>query len=109
MPHQPENLSDDITGIPTVNSAGQGGLLGITIDPQFSSNRMVYWCFSESTPEGNETAVAKGRLSADEKRIENATVIYRATPLSTVPYTMEEEFFLTGAAICSSALVNALI
>jgi glucose/arabinose dehydrogenase len=73
-------LSEDITGIPPVNSAGQGGLLGITIDPQFSSNRMVYWCFSESTPGGNETAVAKGKLSADEKRIENATVIYRATP-----------------------------
>src|SRR6478752_10622246 len=31
------SLSNDITGIPPVNSAGQGGLLGITIDPQFSS------------------------------------------------------------------------
>ena len=41
---------------------------------------MVYWVFSESTPEGNLTAVAKGSLSADERRIENAIVIYRATP-----------------------------
>src|SRR3954452_22053617 len=61
------NLSDNITGIPPVNSAGQGGLLGITIDPQFVNNQMLYWCFSESTPEGNETAVAKGRLSKDER------------------------------------------
>src|SRR3954471_4608723 len=74
------NLSDNITGIPPVNSAGQGGLLGITIDPQFVNNQMLYWCFSESTPEGNETAVAKGRLSKDERTIENATIIYRATP-----------------------------
>jgi glucose/arabinose dehydrogenase len=74
------NLSAPITGIPAVNSGGQGGLLGITIDPQFSNNRMLFWAFSEKTADGNLTAVAKGRLSADEKTIENAEVIYRATP-----------------------------
>lgn len=79
-------LSEPITGIPPVNSGGQGGLLGITVDPQFESNRMVYWVFSESTPEGNLTAAAKGKLSADEKRIEDAAVIYRATP--AYPNTM---------------------
>lgn len=73
-------VSEPITGIPAVNSGGQGGLLGITIDPEFESNRMVYWTFSENTPEGNLTAVSKGSLSKDERRIENATVIYRATP-----------------------------
>ena len=73
-------LSETISGIPKVNDAGQGGLLGVRVDPQFATNRMVYWVFSENTPEGNLTAVAKGSLSADEKRIENATVIYRATP-----------------------------
>lgn len=73
-------LSEPITGVPSVNSSGQGGLLGLAIDPKFASNRMVYWLFSERTPQGNLTAVAKGSLSVDEKRIENATVIYRATP-----------------------------
>lgn len=73
-------LSAPITGIPAVNPAGQGGLLGLTLDPDFENNRMVYWAFSESTPQGNLTAVAKGKLSADEKQIKNATVIYRATP-----------------------------
>jgi glucose/arabinose dehydrogenase len=73
-------LSPAITGIPPVNSGGQGGLLGVTIDPQFASNRMVYWVFSESTTGGNLTSVAKGSLSADEQRIENATIIYRAAP-----------------------------
>lgn len=73
-------LSGPIGGLPAVNSSGQGGLLGVTIDPAFSENRMVYWTFSEKTPEGNLTAVAKGKLSADEKQIENAVVIYRATP-----------------------------
>ncbi len=73
-------LSESITGIPTVNADGQGGLLGIRLDPAFEQNRMVYWVFSEARPDGNLTAVAKGKLSADEKKMEGATVIYRATP-----------------------------
>ena len=39
-------LSAAITGLPAVNSGGQGGLLGVTIDPSFNTNRMVYWAFS---------------------------------------------------------------
>ncbi|WEK34548.1 MAG: PQQ-dependent sugar dehydrogenase [Candidatus Pseudobacter hemicellulosilyticus] len=73
-------LSEPITGIPAVNHRGQGGLLGLTIDPKFASNRMVYWVFSENVTGGTLTSVAKGKLSADDKRMENATVIYRATP-----------------------------
>lgn len=81
-------VSEAITGLPTVNAAGQGGLLGLTIDPEFSKNRMVYWSFSEKSEQGNLTAIAKGKLSDDEKKIENATVIYRANPAhsSTLHY-----------------------
>lgn len=73
-------LSAPITGLPAVNPARQGGLLGLCIDPDFSSNRMVYWVFSEQTASGNLTAVAKGRLSDNETTIENPSIIYRATP-----------------------------
>lgn len=74
------NLSAPITGLPAVNSSGQGGLLGLTLDPSFAENRMVYWTFSEAISGGNLTSVAKGKLSADDSRMENAMVIYRATP-----------------------------
>ena len=74
------NVGGTINGVPKVNSDGQGGLLGICIDPAFAKNRMVYWAFSEKLAEGNLTAVAKARLSSDEKSLENVTVIYRATP-----------------------------
>lgn len=77
---QAGDLSEAITGLPAVNSNGQGGLLGITVDPDFDSNRMVYWTFSQDTPQGTLTAVAKGRLADDEKTVENAQVIYQATP-----------------------------
>jgi len=73
-------VSAAITGLPTVNPSNQGGLLGLCLDPDFASNRMIYWVFAEAGTGGNRTAVAKGKLSNDEKTIEGATVIYRANP-----------------------------
>jgi len=73
-------VGSPITGLPSVNSSGQGGLLGLCIDPQFTTNRTVYWVFSEQVAGGTLTAVAKGRLSHNETSIENPTVIYRAIP-----------------------------
>lgn len=72
-------VSSPITGIPAVNSGGQGGLLGLCLDPDFASNHMVYWVFSRAVSGGNITAVAKGKLSNDETTIENADVIYEST------------------------------
>jgi len=101
---QDGNLSAAITGLPAVNDAGQGGLLGITIDPAFATNRMVYWSFSENTPQGTLTAVAKGRLADDEKTIENAQVIYRATPAhkSNLHYGSRLLFDKTGNLFVST-------
>lgn len=97
-------VSDAITGLPAVNDNGQGGLLGLTLDPAFATNRMVYWVFSEKRPDGNLTAVAKGRLADDEKTIEHATVIYRATPAhnSTLHYGGRILFDASGNLIFST-------
>lgn len=73
-------LSAKITGLPKVNSDGQGGLLDVCLDPDFAKNRMIFFSFSEQTPKGNLTAVGKGKLSTDEKTIENTQTIYRAFP-----------------------------
>jgi len=97
-------VSESITGLPPVNDAGQGGLLGITIDPAFDNNRLVYWSFSEDTPQGTLTAVAKGRLADDEKTVEKAQVIYRATPAhkSNLHYGSRILFDKTGNIIVST-------
>lgn len=74
------NVGEPVAGVPKVDDAGQGGLLGLTLDPDFKTNRMVYWAFSEPGTQGNLTAIAKGRLSDNEKAFEQVTVIYRANP-----------------------------
>ena len=74
------NIGDPIKGVPTVVYQGQGGLLGICLDPDFAKNRMIYWAFSEPIGVESVTSVAKGRLASDEKSLENVMVIYQANP-----------------------------
>ncbi len=69
-----------ITGLPAVDARGQGGLLDVAVGPAFAADRMVYWSFSEARDGGNATSIARGRLSPDGARMEDAEVIFRALP-----------------------------
>jgi len=73
-------LLKKIAGLPKVENTSQGGLLDVAVDPDFTQNKIIYWSYSEKQGTGNLTAVAKGKLSADETMIENPAVIFRATP-----------------------------
>src|SRR5918995_6231672 len=69
-----------IAGVPDVDARGQGGLLDVTLSPAFSSDRTVYWSYSEPRQGGNATSVARGVLSPDRRRLEQVRVILRAKP-----------------------------
>ena len=74
-------IGDPITGLPAVDARGQGGLLDVVIGPSFGQDRMIYWSYAEARTGGNATSVARGRLSDDGTRVENAQVIFRALPV----------------------------
>jgi len=76
-------LAKKISGLPKVDPSGQGGLLDVTLDPNFAKNRIIYWAYSEPQDKGVLLAIAKGKLAASETAIENQTIIYRATPAYT--------------------------
>ena len=71
-------LSDPLAGVPAVYASGQGGLLDVTLDPQFAQNRMIYLSFAEPGEGGAGTAVARARLT--DSALENVQVIYRQEP-----------------------------
>ena len=73
-------LVKKITGLPEVVYAGQGGLLDVAFDPDFPSNKIIYWSYSEKYESGSVAAVAKGKLNETEGKVDNVTVIFRATP-----------------------------
>lgn len=97
-------IGEPVQGLPQVNAQGQGGLLGICLDPAFESNRMIYWVFSETVDGGNVTAVGKGKLSDNDQTIESPQVIYRAYPAhaSTLHYGGRIVFDANGNLLVST-------
>jgi glucose/arabinose dehydrogenase len=72
-----------VAGLPKVDGAGQGGLLGLALDPNFATNRLLYFSFSEPQADGsNNTATARGRFVDDPAapRLEDVRVIFHQAP-----------------------------
>jgi glucose/arabinose dehydrogenase len=72
------SLSPPLTGVPDVDAVKQGGLLDVALDPDFSSNRLVYLSYAEKRDGGNGTSVARGRLG--DRGLEAVEVIFRQQP-----------------------------
>ncbi|HEU4799367.1 MAG TPA: PQQ-dependent sugar dehydrogenase [Gemmatimonadales bacterium] len=72
-------VSAPLTGVPEVLARGQGGLLDVTLDPEFAENHVLYLSFSDPGSNGTAgTAVARARLAG--AGLEDVTVIYRQEP-----------------------------
>ena len=67
-----------VTGVPAVNSNGQGGLLDVAIDPDFATTPWVYLSYSENGTGGSGTAVARAQLVGTA--LQNLQVIFRQSP-----------------------------
>ena len=74
--------SAPVSGLPAVDARGQGGLLDVALDPDFATNSVIYWSFSEPQEGGaNNTAVARGRfVDGATPRVEDVRVIYHQVP-----------------------------
>ncbi|RDE10441.1 PQQ-dependent sugar dehydrogenase [Pelagibacterium lacus] len=75
-------ISEPVAGVPDVVFEGQGGLLGIALDPDFASNRYVYLSFAEAGEEAgtNSTAVARGVLDAEMTELVDVEIIFSQQP-----------------------------
>lgn len=57
-----------VRGLPPVLSHGQGGLMDVTLHPEFTRNGLIYLSLAAGSPEANRTQVVRGRLIGDELR-----------------------------------------
>lgn len=68
-----------VSGVPAVVDAGQGGLLDIVLDPDFTADPWVYFAYSEAGTGGTAgTAVARARLAGTA--LQDLAVIFRQLP-----------------------------
>ncbi|ARS52578.1 PQQ-dependent sugar dehydrogenase [Kushneria konosiri] len=74
-------VSAPIEGLPEVDARGQGGLLDVSLAPDFADSRLVYLSYAEPRGNGdNATAVARGRLSEDSTRLTDVETVFQQQP-----------------------------
>ena len=79
-------LSAPLKGVPKVVNNGQGGMLDVTLDPEFAKNNLIYVSYSEPGKGGSGTAVARAKLDIEHNRLEDLQVIFRQYPKSHGPH-----------------------
>lgn len=98
------NLSEPLSGVPEVFAQGQGGLLDVALDPNFSQNNFVYLSYAEPGDQGTAgTALGRGKLT--EGQLEEFEVIFRMEPKMEGPnhfggrivFVDDQHLFLTLA------------
>ncbi len=63
-----DGVTEPVSGVPAVNSAGQGGLLDIALSPSFAADRTVFFTYSQPGPGGAGTALARAVLDGTSLR-----------------------------------------
>lgn len=71
-------VSAPLGNVPQVFDSGQGGLLDVTLDPGFASNRILYFTYAEPGEGGASTALASAIFA--ENRLENVRLLFRQQP-----------------------------
>lgn len=75
----------EVTGLPTVRARGQGGLLDVTVAPDFSETGTLYLSFSEPAGNGGaRTSVAKANLEIapdGSAKLTDTKIIFQQDPV----------------------------
>ena len=83
---QGRKISSPIEGVPRVWVSGQGGLLDVALDPDYSQNQRIFLSYSEPIGVSEaRTALATGilRLGGSKPTLEKVKVIFRQEPPSS--------------------------
>lgn len=75
---QDGRISNPIKNVPPVYNVKQGGLLGVALDPNFSTNQLIYFSYAEPAGSSASTAVARAKLV--DNSLKNLEVIFRQDP-----------------------------
>jgi aldose sugar dehydrogenase len=72
---EPRRVLGTIAGVDT---SGEGGLMGLAVDPDFATNRFLYFCVSNLSPSGNRVV----RTTLDPN-LPSGTALSAPTPIIT--------------------------
>lgn len=84
-------LSEPLAGVPQVLALGQGGLLDVALDPQYRSNRRIFFVFTQARPD-NTSGLAVARAKLDEKSLalQDVKIIYTVQPAAPISQSAQQ-------------------
>ena len=92
-----------LTGLPDdILVEGQGGLLGILLDPDFETNRRLYLSYSKDMGDTNTTAVISAILADDASGLSDVTEIFLGEPRETTYHFGSRLAFLPDGSLIVS-------
>lgn len=77
---RPNGTLSTVATLGDVVATGEGGLLGLAVDPAFATNRYVYLCFSSNISGSNDNRVVRWRLAADLSALTDRTDLVTGMP-----------------------------
>ncbi len=72
---------EPIKGVPEVFAVGQGGLLDVSVHPNFEENGYIYLTYASGTRNSNQTRIARAIL--EENRLRDVKVMFEVSPMKT--------------------------
>jgi glucose/arabinose dehydrogenase len=66
-----------------VRVLGESGMLGLTVDHQFSNNRYIYTCFASTLGAPDDVRLVRWRVNADFSALTDRTDIVTGMPMNT--------------------------
>jgi len=75
-----ELVSEPVSGLPRMMVGGQGGLLDVTLDPDYEKNGLIYFAYAGGSPGSAGTEVARGRLDLDAMALRDVETIFEVEP-----------------------------
>jgi glucose/arabinose dehydrogenase len=68
----------EVSGAPTVEAIGQGGLMDLALDPNFPTNHFIYLTYTLKENHKTTTALSRSRL--DGHKLNESKILFKAQP-----------------------------
>lgn len=73
-------LREPVSGLPRIAVGGQGGLLDVTLDPDYADNSLIYFAYAGGSSGDAGTEVARGRLDLEAMALRDVETIFEVEP-----------------------------
>ncbi len=77
------NQNRQLAAPPDVKAVGEGGMMGIAVDPDFGTNRFIYTCFHSSLSNPSTTRVVRWKVDTDYTTLSDRTDLITDIPAAS--------------------------